>query len=109
MKFTSLAATALLLSGCATTSDVMDVGGGNYMISSHASAFRGGATGANSIAYQDANRFCAKIAAHAVVTDARERDVYQSSMGGSWNGSGGSFGGARVAAGNVNLRFRCSR
>jgi hypothetical protein len=91
------------------SSDVMDAGNGTYMISSHASAIRGGATGANSIAYQDAQKFCAQQGPglHAIVIDAAERDVYQSSYGGSFNQSGGSFGGGKFASGNVNLRFRC--
>ena len=99
----------LALGGCAMTSGVMDAGNGTYMISGHASALRGGATGANQIAYQDAQAFCAQkgVGLHAVVADQKERDVYQSSAGGSWTAGGGSFGGATVAAGNVNLRFRC--
>lgn len=91
------------------TSSVMDAGDGTYLISAHASAVRGGATGANEIAYQDAQKFCAEKNAslHAIVVADNERDVYQSSVGGSWNQTGGSFGGGRFAAGNVNLRFRC--
>jgi hypothetical protein len=91
------------------TSDVMDAGNGTYLISAHASAVRGGATGANSIAYEDAQKFCANKAygLHAIVITANERDVYQSSIGGSWNQTGGSIGGGTFAAGNVNLRFRC--
>ena len=85
----------------------MDAGNGTYLISAHVSAIRGGATGANSIAYQDAQEFCAKKGLHAIVIDQNERDVYQSSVGGSWNRSGGSFGGGTFAAGNVDFRFRC--
>ena len=90
-------------------SDVMDSGNGTYMISAHASAIRGGATGANSIAYEDAQKFCAQKGngLHAIVFDSKERDVYQSSFGGSFNQNGGGFGGGTVAAGNVNLRFKC--
>jgi hypothetical protein len=103
----SVAAVLVLLSGCAMSSGVMDAGNGTYLISAHASAIRGGATGANSVAYQDAQEFCAKKGLHAVVIDQKERDVYQSSVGGSWNQSGGSFGGGSFAAGNVDFRFRC--
>ena len=96
------------LAGCATSSGVMDAGNGVYMISAHASAIRGGATGANSVAYQDAQVFCARGRKHAVVVGANERDVYQGSMGGSWNANGGSIGGGVFASGNVNMRFRCA-
>ena len=91
------------------TSGVMDTGNRTYMISAHASAIRGGATGANSIAYEDAQKFCGQKGddLHAVVVDSKERDVYQSSFGGSFNQNGGGFGGSTVAAGNVNLLFRC--
>jgi hypothetical protein len=96
---------ALALFGCAITSGVMDAGDGTYLISAHAAPVRGGATGANSIAYQDAQKFCAQkgVGLHAIVIDASERDVYQGSVG----GSGGSFSGGVFAAGNSNLRFRC--
>lgn len=106
-----IAAVAVTCSGCAMSSDVMDAGNGEYLISSHASAIRGGATGANSIAYEDAQKFCAskRNGTHAIVADARERDVYQSSVGGSVGPNGGSFGGGTFASGNVNLRFRCGK
>jgi hypothetical protein len=87
----------------------MDAGNGTYLISAHAAPIRGGATGANSAAYEAANDFCAQKGnnLHAIVMDASERDVYQSSYGGSFNQNGGSFGGGTFAAGNANLRFRC--
>lgn len=102
-------AAGIVLAGCAMTSDVMDEGNGIYMISAHASAIRGGATGANSIAYSDAQAFCAKRgpSLHAIIVSDNERDVYQSSFGGSVSHSGGSFGGGTFAAGNVDLHFRC--
>lgn len=98
------------LAGCAMASEVMDTGNGTYMISAHASPARGGAAGANQVAYNDANKFCAQKLAggHAVVLTADDRDVYQGSMGGSVTPSGGFFGGGVFAAGNTNLRFRCS-
>jgi hypothetical protein len=102
---------ALSMVACAMTSRVMDAGDGIYLISAHASAVRGGATGANTIAYDDAQKFCAEKGQglHAIVVDAQERDVYQSSVGGAWGKSGGGFGGGSVAAGNVNFRFRCGQ
>jgi hypothetical protein len=101
---------AVALSACAMTSGVMDSGNGTYMISAHASAIRGGATGANSIAYEDAKNFCTQKGynLHPVIVDSNEREVYQSSFGGSFNQNGGGFGGGTFAAGNVNLRFRCA-
>ena len=110
-KYGAIASFSLLLSSCAMTSDVMDTGNGTYMISAHAAPIRGGATGANDVAYKDAQAFCAKKGEglHAIVVDASERDVYQGSAGGSWNGNSGSFGGGVFAAGNANLRFRCGQ
>jgi len=90
-------------------SDVMDAGNGVYMISARAAPIRGGAAGAVQVAYKDANAFCGARGAHAVVLDANDRDVYQSSVGGSWSPQGGSFGGGTFAAGNANLRFRCAQ
>lgn len=102
-------ATGLLLAGCAMTSTVMDTGGGTYMISGHAAPIRGGATGANDVAYTDANKFCAGKGGHAVVIGQADRDVYQGSVGGSVGPQGGSFGGGVFAAGNATLRFRCDQ
>ncbi|MSO98892.1 MAG: hypothetical protein EXR11_11855 [Rhodospirillaceae bacterium] len=91
------------LLGCAMTSDVMDTGNGTYMISAAAAPVRGGAAGANSVAYKEANKFCGSRGGHAVVITADSRDVYQ----GAVVGSGGSIGGGVFAAGNTNMRFRC--
>ena len=95
--------------GCATASDVMDTGNGTYMISAHASWARGGAAGANQVAYKDANAYCQAHGGHAVVLGADSRDVYQSGFGGSVGPAGGSFGGRTTAAGNTDLRFRCAQ
>jgi hypothetical protein len=81
----------------------MDTGNGTYMISAHAAPIRGGAAGANEVAYTDANKFCQAKGQHAVVIDANARDVYQASIGGSAN----AFGGGVFAAGNTDLHFRC--
>jgi hypothetical protein len=91
------------------TSDVMDTGDGTYLISAHAAPIRGGAAGANEVAYKDAQKFCAQKGAglHAVVINTNARDVYQSSVGGAWGTNGGGFGGGTFAAGNTDLRFRC--
>lgn len=95
----------LALSGCAMTSDVMDTGNGTYMISAHAAPVRGGAAGANQVAYKDASAFCTRQGAHAVVLTAAARDVYQ----GSFGASGGFAGGGVFAAGNTDLHFRCEK
>jgi hypothetical protein len=105
----TLALAAAVMSGCAETSGVMEADDGTYLISARAAPARGGATGANAVAYQDAQRFCATNGMRAVVVTAQERDVYQSSVGGGWNQSGGGVSGGTLAAGSVNLRFRCVR
>lgn len=42
--------------GCAMATDIMDTGNGTYMISARAAPIRGGAAGAQNVAYQDANK-----------------------------------------------------
>lgn len=98
---------AVLLAGCATTSDVMEAEGGTYIISAQAAPARGGAAGANDIAFKKAKEFCASKGLTAIAVDAADRDVYQSSGAGSWNSQGGNVAGATFAAGNASLRFRC--
>jgi hypothetical protein len=98
----------VLLSGCAMTSGVMEAEDGTYLISARAAPARGGTAGANAVAYQEAQKFCAAKDMRALVVTAQERDVYQSSAGASWNASHGFAGGGTFAAGNANLRFRCS-
>lgn len=107
MKHLFIGVACMLLSACATTSGVMQAEGGSYLISARAAPARGGTAGANAIAYEEAQKFCAAKGAKAVVIDAKERDVYQSSAGASWGPSGGSAGGGTFAAGSVNLRFKC--
>ena len=86
----------------------MEAEGGTYLISARAAPVRGGTAGANAVAYDEAQKFCGTKGMHAIVLTAEERDVYQSSAGASWNSSGGFAGGGTFAAGNANLRFRCS-
>jgi hypothetical protein len=68
-------------------------------------------TGAQTVAYNDAQKFCAQKVdgSHPIVVTTQEHDIYQSSVGGSFNQSGGSFGGATMAAGSVNFRFKCGQ
>jgi hypothetical protein len=98
-----LTSVPVALAGCAMASDVMDTGNGTYMVSAHAAPIRGGAAGANQVAYEAAQKFCGRSGSHAVVLEAGARDVYQ----GSFGGSNGSFGGGVFAAGNTDLHFRC--
>lgn len=105
----AILALPVALAGCAMTSSVMDTGNGTYMISAHAAPVRGGAAGANEVAYKDASKFCGTKGGHAVVLDANARDVYQGSMGGSVGPNGGSFGGGVFAAGNTDMHFRCEK
>lgn len=101
----ALAGAILVLSGCAMTSDVMDTGNGTYMISAYAAPIRGGAAGANQVAYKDANAYCARQSTHAVVLTADARDVYQ----GSFAASGSYASGGVFAAGNTDLHFKCEK
>lgn len=107
MNKIALALTACLVAGCAKTSPVMDAGSGNYLISAYASRARGGAAGATTLAYQDAQAYCAGKGMTAVVLQNAERDVYQSSSGGYVGPTGGGFGSSSSAAGNVEMYFTC--
>jgi hypothetical protein len=108
-KFIVVLLIVVAASACATASPVMDAGDGVYFISARASPARGGTTGAHTVAYQDAQKFCAQKGdgLHPVMVNSQERDIYQSSVGGGFNQYGGGFGGSTMAAGTVNLRFRC--
>lgn len=109
MKIVLITIVLLSLTACATTSGVMEAEGGTYIISARASPARGGTAGANAIAYREAQKFCAEKNSRAIVIDARERDIYQSSAGASWGTYGGSAGGGTFAAGNAILRFKCEK
>jgi nitrous oxide reductase accessory protein NosL len=109
MKIALIGIALMSLSACATTSGVMEAEGGTYIISARASPARGGTAGANAIAYEEAQKFCAGKGGRAVVIAASERDVYQSSSGASWNAYGGGGGAGTFAAGNANLRFKCEK
>jgi len=69
------------------------------------------ATGAQTVAYTDAQKFCAQKGdgSHPIVVNTQERDIYQSSFGGGFNQYGGGVGGSTMAAGAVNFRFRCGQ
>ena len=95
----------------ASIAPVMDAGDGTYLISARAAPARGGATGAQTVAYTDAQKFCAQKedGSHPIVVTTQERDIYQSSFGGGVNQYGGGVGGSTMAAGAVNFRFRCGQ
>ena len=100
----------MALAGCETATPVMDAGDGTYLISARAAPVRGGATGAQTVAYTDAQKFCAQKGdgLHPIVVTTQERDIYQSSFGGGFNQYGGGVG-STMAAGAVNFRFRYGR
>lgn len=99
----------IFLAGCATTSGVMEGEGGTYMISARAAPARGGTAGANAVAYEEAQKFCAGKGARAVVINSSERDVYQSGGTANVNQYGGMAAGGTFAWGNANLRFKCEK
>jgi hypothetical protein len=68
---------AVALAGCATATPVMDAGDGTYLISARAAPVRGGATGAQTVAYTDAQKFCAQKGdgLHPIVCHAPPRAV----------------------------------
>ena len=103
IAFATVAVLVPLLSGCATTSGVMAAQDGTYLISAQAAPARGGAAGAEGVAYSDAQKFCEAKGAHAVVLTAKDRDVYQGSFGASREFAGGGI----FAAGNATLHFKC--
>jgi len=107
LRISLLIAVSFGLAACATSSGVMEMADGTYIISARAAPARGGTAGANAYAYQEAKEFCAKKGGNAAVIDTQERDVYQSAAGGSWSRSGGSVGGGTFAAGNATIRFIC--
>lgn len=80
-------ATAALVGGCATATPVMDAGDGTYLISARAAPARGGATGAMTVAHEDAIKFCAQQGdgLRPIVVGAQDRDIYQSSFSGGFS------------------------
>lgn len=97
---------AMILSvaaACTSASPVMDTGDGTYMISARAAPAAGGATGAQTVAYKEAQKYCAAMDKKPVVIGANDRDVYQAGYGGNAYG----YGGGMSAAGEAKMRFRC--
>lgn len=98
----------LTVAACATASPVMEAADGTYFVSARAAPVRGGATGAQTVAFEEARKFCAQKGMHPLLVGNQERDIYQSSSGGGFNQYGGGFGGSTMAAGSVNMRFKCA-
>lgn len=107
MRILLSASISVMLVACASTSGVMEAEDGTFLISATAAPARGGTAGANAVAYEEAQKFCAAKSRRAVVVTAAERDVQQSAASGTFTSQGGSFGGGSFAAGRANLRFRC--
>jgi len=95
---------ALFLGACAQTSPVMDTGDGTFLVSARAAPAAGGATGAQTRAYREAQQHCAAMDKKPVVIGTNDRDVYQGGVGGNAYG----FGGGMSAAGEAKMRFRCA-
>ena len=113
----AVVAAVVALNGCAMSSHPMQADDGTYIITAAAAPIRGGAAGATSVAFDDAQKFCSQQGMSARVVDFDDRDVYQSAYGSSFNGSFNKFGGGfrggssggTFAAGRTNLRFKCAR
>lgn len=95
------------LTGCATTSGVMEMADGTYVISAKADVFRGGTAGANAVAFEEAQNFCATAKGRAVIVNQQERDVYQGSGTAAINQYGGFASNSFSAGGSASIRFRC--
>lgn len=95
------------LTGCATTSGVMEMADGTYVISAKADVFRGGTAGANSVAFEEAQNFCATAKGRAVIVNQQERDVYQGGGTAAINQYGGFASNSFSAGGSASIRFRC--
>lgn len=60
---------SLALAGCASSTNVVSIGSGNYSISAAAAPVRGGITAARGIALEDATTFCSKMGGALMVGD----------------------------------------
>lgn len=101
MKQTTTVVLMCILSGCASTSGVMEAAENTYIISAGAAPVRGGVEGAYSLAYEEAQRFCAQKDSRAVIIAQQDRDVYSS----AWSNGSGSI----AANGKAKIRFKCER
>ena len=103
----TLASASIFVVGCASTSGVMEMADGSYIISAKAAPIRGGTSGANSLAYEEAQKFCSTVNGRAVIVNQQERDVYQGGSAAAVNQSGGFGSSGFSAGGAASIRFRC--
>ncbi|QSA98611.1 hypothetical protein [Methylococcus sp. EFPC2] len=108
MKKTYPAIFLIFLSACTATSGVMEAENGVYLISAQGSAYCGGTACANEAAYDEAQSFCKKKGARAVLLSQEEREVDMASGFASWGTYGGVASGGAYPAGNARLRFKCA-
>ena len=98
---------SLLVGACASSSGVMEMADGSYIISAKAAPIRGGTAGANSLAFEEAQKFCATANGRAVIVSKQERDVYQGGSVASVNQTSGFGSSGFSAGGAASIRFRC--
>lgn len=98
---------SLAIYGCASSSGVMEMADGSYVISAKAAPVRGGTAGANALAYEEAQKFCGTANGRAVIVNQQERDVYQGGSTAAVNQSGGFASSGYSAGGAASIRFRC--
>ncbi len=89
MRILALLTMGLVLTGCAMSNGVQKIGPDTYMVSGVAAPIRGGASGAQTVALADANRYCAEQGREIMVTNT---------AGGAMN---------NIGAGQANITFRC--
>lgn len=85
MRYFALSALVFALTGCASTSGVMDAGNGQYLITAQASPLRGGSEG---VALDRANAHCRSLGASRAIVDGLDRPIMSN---------------------KADLRFHCAR
>ena len=80
---------ATVLSGCATSADVLPVGPDTYTVSAAAAPVRGGSSAARGIALSEANQYCQKLGKQILVTNISAQSIN------------------RFGAGDSDITFRC--
>lgn len=70
-----LAASLVILSGCASTSNVTGIGPDTYFVSARAAPVRGGIDAARPLALQEASAHCARLGKQVLVKTVDAADV----------------------------------
>jgi len=120
MKRTILTVAILgALGGCAMSSGIMHLDGGVRQISASAAPLRGGATGAQKVAYEEAQADCAKEGLNAVMLAPAEREQHYGQMGTAYgtanvnqyggHASGGASSAPVMGAGSATILYRCAK